>query len=427
MRALFFSGLIVLMSGLFGMVAPARAKAADNGSKEATPQAWTWERCLAEAKKSNLDYLAAEASFLAAEKQIRVSQSGYFPNLSASLTYANDSTPLKSYGASLNASQNLFAGFVDQAKVKQSEASRDIAKAALVAARAKVSSDLKTAFVNLLYAQRYVDLTDNIIERRQNNLRLVELRFQSGRENRGSLLLSKAYLEQSRLEVLQAKNAIHTSRAQLAKAMGSDVIETLVVQGEVPGLASEDSPDFSRLALQTPDYLQAQGSECVAEAARQVAKASFFPSLNLTGSTGVTGPEWAPTNNRWSVGANLTMPLWSGGKEIASFQAAEESARAAGFGRGATLQLVISKLRQSFASFQESAQKSLADQAFLDAALVRSKIARTKYNNGLMTFDDWDLIENDLITREKIRLTGLRDKVISEASWEQAQGKGALE
>lgn len=392
-----------------------------------TGKIWTWEHCLAEAKKENLDYKAAEATYLAAEKQIRVAQAGYLPNLSASLTAGNDSATQTTYGASLNVSENLFAGFLDSSKVRQAEANRDIAQLGFQAAKAKLSADLKTAFANLLYAQRSVALTEDIIQRRQANLRLVELRFQSGRENQGSLLLSKAYLEQSKLEVLQAQNSLRTSRSQLAKALGRDGNEDLVVDGEVPSLEATAMPDFAAIALQTPEYLIAAASDQVSEAAREVARASFFPSLNLTGSTGLVGPEWFPQNNRWSVGANLTWPLWSGGKEIASFQAAQETAKAAGFNRGATQQLMNAKLRQTFASVQELMQKNLADQAFLDAAQVRSKIARTKYNNGLMTFDEWDLIENDLITRQKVRLTGLRDKVSSEAVWEQTQGKGDVE
>ncbi|MGZ3696004.1 MAG: TolC family protein, partial [Bdellovibrionota bacterium] len=67
------------------------------------------------------------------------------------------------------------------------------------------------------------------------------------------------------------------------------------------------------------------------------------------------------------------------------------------------------------------------DQGFRDAATVRAEIARTKYNNGLQTFEDWDTIENDLITRQKAYLQSKRARVTAEAAWEQAQGIGVLE
>jgi hypothetical protein len=43
-----------------------------------------------------------------------------------------------------------------------------------------------------------------------------------------------------------------------------------------------------------------------------------------------------------------------------------------------------------------------------------------------MTFEDWDIIENDLIQRLKTFLQSQRDRVIAEASWELAQGKGVI-
>jgi outer membrane protein len=71
-------------------------------------------------------------------------------------------------------------------------------------------------------------------------------------------------------------------------------------------------------------------------------------------------------------------------------------------------------------------EKLKVDQAFLDAAKTRADIARTKYNNGLMTFENWDIIENDLIQRQKSFLQSQRDRVVAEAAWEQAQGKGVI-
>ena len=60
------------------------------------------------------------------------------------------------------------------------------------------------------------------------------------------------------------------------------------------------------------------------------------------------------------------------------------------------------------------------------AAETRAGIARSKYNNGLMSFEDWDRIETDLIQRQKAALLGRRERVLAEAAWEQTQGRGAI-
>ena len=46
--------------------------------------------------------------------------------------------------------------------------------------------------------------------------------------------------------------------------------------------------------------------------------------------------------------------------------------------------------------------------------------------SGLISFQDWDTIENDLISNQKTILVNLRDAIAAEAAWEQAQGKGYI-
>jgi hypothetical protein len=48
-------------------------------------------------------------------------------------------------------------------------------------------------------------------------------------------------------------------------------------------------------------------------------------------------------------------------------------------------------------AFVEAVEKTKVDNSFWEAASTRARIARQKYNNGLLTFEDWDVIENDLI------------------------------
>jgi outer membrane protein TolC len=87
---------------------------------------------------------------------------------------------------------------------------------------------------------------------------------------------------------------------------------------------------------------------------------------------------------------------------------------------------LLVRLKQAWAGYVESEEKLKVDQAFLEAAVLRAEIARSRYNNGLMSFEDWDRIENDLIQRQKTVLQSQRDRVTAEAAWEQAQGKGVI-
>jgi outer membrane protein TolC len=120
------------------------------------------------------------------------------------------------------------------------------------------------------------------------------------------------------------------------------------------------------------------------------------------------------------------VPLYSGGKDYYATKSAASSLEAAVSNTDSTEHQLLVNLKQTHAGFVESVEKLKVDQAFLEAATTRAEIARSKYNNGLMTFEDWDIIENDLIQRLKTFLQSQRDRVIAEASWELAQGKGVI-
>lgn len=393
----------------------------------------SWEACVQEAAAGNPELRAARASLEAAGYTAEGAYSGYLPQLSAGAGYtdtsgsaASTTTSDTTYSTSVSLSQNLFAGFQDRAKIAQGAANREVAAAGLAAAKAKLSQDLKSAFVGLRYAQDNVVLTENIARRREENLRLVELRFESGNENKGSYLLTKASLAQARYDNLQAQQDLVSAQAQLDRVLGRGETGGLEVRGDIPLSEPGKAPDFRELAREVPDYQQAAAQQKSAEAGVTLARSGLYPSLNLSGSVGRTGDNWNPDGTHRSVGLNLNVPLYSGGRDYYATKSAVSSLEAAASNTDSAEHQLVVRLKQTYASYVESAEKLKVDQAFLDASVTRADIARTKYNNGLMTFENWDIIENDLMQRQKSFLQSQRDRVVAEAAWEQAQGKGVI-
>jgi outer membrane protein TolC len=392
----------------------------------------TWEACVQEATANNPELRAARASLEASVFSAEGAYSGYLPQLSAGAAYTDTSgtviatTSESAYITSVSLSQNLFAGFQDRAKVAQGAANRDVAAASLAAAKAKLSQDLKTAYIGLRYAQDNVILTENIVRRSEENFRLVELRFESGNENKGSYLLTKASLAQARYDNLQARQNLVSAQAQLDRVLGRGETGGLEVRGDIPLSEPGTAPDFRQVAREVPDYQQAAAQQKSAAAGVTLARSGLYPSLNLSGSVGRTGDNWAPEDSRRTVGLNLNIPIYSGGKDYYATKSAVSSLEAAASNTDSAEYQLVVRLKQTYAGYVESVEKLKVDQAFLDAAKTRATIARTKYNNGLMTFEDWDIIESDLIQREKSFLQSQRDRVVAEAAWEQAQGKGVI-
>ncbi len=391
----------------------------------------SWEDCLAEASRNNAELRSAQATLESTRALERAAYSGFWPQLSAGISHTDISgnavsTINPSYNASVIATQNLFAGFQDSAKVEQAGGNRAAAEAALDSTRARLSLDLKNAYAGLRYAQENVSLTARIVQRLEENLRLVELRYESGRENRGSFLLTSASLAQARFENLQARQAIQAARTQLARVLGRRESAELEASGKVPLNEPGPEPQFADLVHLTPDYRATEAQEKVASADLRLARAGFYPSVNLTGSIGREGGDWFPEDERRTIIASVSVPLFNGGRDYYATRGASASLEATRFNKDNVERQVLVRLRQTYNAYVESAEKLKVDQAFLDAASTRAEIARSKYNNGLMSFEDWDRIETDLVQRAKALLASQRERVAAEAAWEQTQGKGVI-
>ncbi|MBP9673580.1 MAG: TolC family protein [Bacteriovoracaceae bacterium] len=394
----------------------------------------SWEQAVTMAENSNAELKSAHSNLNASEFQLGIPRSTFLPQLSFDLSYdrkdqttntLNSSYDL--FSSSLNLNQNLFAGFQDIEKIKQAKLNIKISQAQLQSTKAQISFNLKNAFENFTYAKDYLELTEEIIRRREGNLSLVELSFKSGRENKGSFFLSQAYLEQAKYDNLQAKNALRISLAKLGQALGIDNSSEYDIQGNIPTQEPDQLPLFTDIAKNTPEYQKSLWQEEFAKAQITIARSAFFPSLDLTGSLTRSDQNFYPNQDRyWSMGLNISLPFFSGGKDYFTTKSAVQNWSASENQKINLSRQIISQLEQVYATYLEAVAKFKVDSSFKQAATARAEISRTRYNNGLLTFEDWDVIENDLISRQKNYLLSKRDRVITEAGWEQVQGKGVF-
>lgn len=400
----------------------------------------SWNQCVELLRQNNAEYKAAEWTYRSTEAQELGAASGFYPSLAGALNYnqtknstAGETFPSStvsgsSYSASLSLSQNLFAGLKDSYKTSQARANSRVAQAQFQISKAKISNDFINAYQNYLTSLESQKLAQNIVQRRQDDLRMVQLRFESGRENKGSALLSQAYLEQAQYELMQARHATELSQISLAYFLGVPSEDINRVSDPVPShVDPRETVNFEELANQTPEHQQILATVDANLAGIGVARSNFFPSLSLTGTVGRNGPDFFPDQtDRWSVGASISIPLFDGGRDVSAVQAATATRNSSLSHRQTVDQDTVTSLKQAYQKYLESIEKLKVDETFQKAALVRAEVARSQYNNGLISFTDWDQIENDLITRQKSYLQSKKDRVLSESAWKQAQGQGVL-
>jgi outer membrane protein len=388
-------------------------------------EALTWESAAALARENNLELKAARAQFDATRARYKTLYADFLPQVSANADWGRSGPGGgEDYSAGVSARQSLFAGFQDKAELERGRAELEAARASLELASAQVAFDLKTSFARLLFAQQQVDVTRTIEARRRENVRLVGLRFEAGREHKGAYLRSRASHRQAEFEAAQALRGRRVAQRDLARALGRSPLEALEAAGEFRYSKPAEAGDPAAQALNTPSYRQAEARAASARADVKIARGRFLPEISASASSSRGGADWFPDQERWSVGVGLSLPLFSGGRNFFGERAARAARDAAEAGfREAALNVALD-LEDAHAGVQDAYERIAVQEEFYESSRIRAEIARSQYSSGLLSFDDWDIIENELINREKEALSAKRDAAIAEAAWDRARGKG---
>ncbi|MFO1518391.1 MAG: TolC family protein [bacterium] len=408
-----------------------------------TSKALKWDDCVQITIVNNPDIASAQGSLGQSKAQQKGSYGEFFPQLSFNTGYNTTNTINTFSGNSpqsfqvsggsdrqwttgVSLKQNFFAGLASKARVDQAKADLSANEWNLEVVKANISYNLRNAFSQLLFSQKQILLTQEIEKRRKENVRLVELRYQGGGEDKGAFLRSQATYDQAAFETQQAKRGLETAQRQLATVMGQPQWTGLKVTGDFKVNKPGPEPDYVSLAERTPTHYQKFSQSQSAEAGVRVTRGNLMPSVDGNASFNHFSNNNQGDRDQWTAGINLTYPFFNGTKNVYDYKAAKFQRLKTTEDLRSSDNQGTSTLQSTFAQWKDAVQQVEVEKSLLKAAQVRAEIARAKYNNGLLTFQDWDLIESDLITQEKSMLANLRDAVIAEANWFKAQGKGVF-
>ncbi|MBI2441736.1 MAG: TolC family protein [Lentisphaerae bacterium] len=405
-----------------------------SGAARAAEAPLTWNDCLGELIRNNPQLLSGREAVVKARADVSASYAPFLPQISADTTASRSKTEsdtgyleATSYQASLSAYQSLFAGFGDLATLRRSRVLLSLAEINLLSTKAALSAQLRQGFARLLFAQDFAQLSERIAERRKENVNLVEMRFEGGRENKGSFLRNEAYYRQAQFDVRQAARGLKAAQQELAATLGRRESAPLSVTGTWDLAVLPQAPAISELALATPDYRQAAEQARAAREGLHIARSVFYPTWSVQGSLSRSDDDHLiPQNDQWSVGTTLSYPLFVGGRHWYAARGAQAQQRQAQATLNDTGNQMAARLQERFAAWQDAAEQVDVQTEFLKAAEVRAEIARAQYQNGLLSFVDWDLIENDLIDRQKAVLASQLQAVVEQANWEKTLGTGAI-
>jgi outer membrane protein TolC len=283
---------------------------------------------------------------------------------------------------------------------------------------------IRAAFVELLAAQERLGILEDIAKRRRDNLMLVTLNYGAGKEHIGSLLLAQADLEQAKFEIEEAKRNIYASQTRLIKRLGRMKITPVKVQGDFSIAHPErERPNLDSLAESNPFLKEVISKKDAARFGIKSAKADFFPKVYADASRQrdhIGNPR--DNTDNWMFGATFSLPVFDGGLRMAEVSKAKALFSQLEADERGGRDNVIVTLDETWKKFQDAIDEVSVRKSYLHAAEERAKITKTQYSLGLISFDNWIIIEEELVRAKKAFLDIQATVLLREAEWIQAKG-----
>jgi len=396
-------------------------------AEDAAEETMTWEDCVAEAKRTNSDLRAAEASVRTARADESKSSSALYPQVSGSVS-ANRSKSSgeeegDSYGYSLSASQLLFDGLKTWYDRDRQEQNTIAAEADYDSTSADVRQSLRNAFIELLRAQELTRMSEDISRRRKQQADLIELRYQAGREHKGAFLTAQANLRSAQADLESARRSILTAQRNLHAVLGREIFTPLRAEGEFDLAPLPPSqPDLDALLPAIPAVRKSVANTAASEYSLKSARADFSPSLSASGRWGKSGDNWPPDSESWSAGLSLSVPIFEGTSKFYELQAARSSLDNSEANLKNQRETSLYTLYRAYYRLLTSYDSVTVQEMYYEAGKERSRIGMAQYTSGLLNFDNWIIIEDDLVRSEKSLVQARADALLAEAEWLNAKG-----
>lgn len=293
-----------------------------------------------------------------------------------------------------------------------------------------VIAETANAYYSWLSAKENLNLAEQTLTGRQENLDLIQKRKDNGIASDLDLAQAKAALAQVSARKSQLERLHAVSKTNLELLIGTPLSQvSLSADQQMPELMSLELPDniSSNVLLSRPDVLAAEHQLYAANGNIGAARAAYFPSLRLTGDFGFASSEFDSLfdsdSKAWTFMPSISIPI---------------------FGNALNAQLDVAKAQkeQLIASYEQTVQQAFAevyqlmvnrksydDELNANLELVKAQkrrleLAEAKYKAGLASYLEVLSAQQDLFAAEQAKLESERARLANTVTLYKALGGG---
>jgi outer membrane protein len=409
--------------------------------KSAAQEKWSLSQCINYALEQNIDVRSSLLSIKSSEVSFDQSKSQKLPSVNGAISQnfnwqKGEDANGNSTGYEGNSNNNyqvsssvsLSNGFKLTNKVKQADLDLQSVKFNSETVKENISLQILNAFLQVLYAEETVKNAEKQIESTTEQLQLAEERLNLSIISKSDYLQVKSELASEKLTLANAKSQFEIARISLMQIMELPVNNDFDIvrpdlEKELNQMRTPDAKSVYETAMGIKP--QIKSAELNSESAlydEKIAKADFYPSVNLNAGLGTGYTSVFPGQTYFdqlgnsvspSVGLSVSIPIFQKNQvknNVKLAQIGVENAELNQINVKNQLRKNIEQACTDVYSAQTRFEASTEKYASTEESYM---LAEEKFNNGLINSIDFLVIKNSLIVAESDLLQSKYNLVFS--------------
>ena len=389
--------------------------------------------------ENNKDFESARLAIEKARAQYQITDLNDLPRIDGSGGYtrqaqnSRDKNPNSSYSVNLGLANyeldfwGKIASLKDQAlqNFLATTAAKDSTQISLI-------SNIAQSYANLSYSLAQLKLAEATVESREKSLFIADKRFEAGIDPKLPSLQASASLENAKLAVLRAQSSILKARNALQFLVGGPIPTNLIPTPAVSNITNQKIFNAglpSELLRYRPDVLQAEYNLKAAGANIEVARASYFPSISLASSVGVSSGSlddlFKSGSVGWSFGPSISVPIFDAGRLDANYDVAKIEREQTLAGYEKSIQTAFREVSDVLATRATLGDQLEAQYRLQDNFEQTYQIADARFKAGIANYLDVLDAQRSLFSTQQGILDLELQKIVSQVELYQVLGGGA--
>jgi outer membrane protein TolC len=185
--------------------------------------------------------------------------------------------------------------------------------------------------------------------------------FRTGLKPRIDVSRAEANLYDAKLSFIRAQNGLQIAKINLVNALGIEKLPWNMLRDilEIKKPVIMNLADAKRMAIkQRPDLLQNEALKREREFSLKATKADYLPRLSGDANYGWTSTDF-PLQEEWTVGMQLTFPLFTGFKKGGKIREEEAKLRQVKASGDVIIQNILAEVEQAYRDMNTASEQML--------------------------------------------------------------------